>query len=396
MGGMAMEAVRTAVIGLGDISGVYLHAISRSPAVDLCRVASRSSARAQHVGAQFDAEPSDVASVLADPSIEMVVNLTPAIAHDDLNEAIISAGKHLYSEKPFALSKAVASGLAASAARKGVLVGSAPDTLYGSVHQAARRAVDQGAIGREVFGMSFIGLPGLEMFHPNPSAFYRPGGEPPFDVGPYYIAMWINLLGPVRRVHATSASGQDMREVRRGPLAGTRFAVQVDTTFNAILEFETASVSLVLSLDVVTPTLRPGELFGSVGSLALADPMFFSGSASLTIAGSAPQPLDTTGLPFAEPNRRNHLGVPVADYRGVGLIDLALAIRTGRANRKTADFIVHSVEVMEAIAIAARTRHAVDLTTTCARPEPLDPVDDAALIALTASPFDFDPADAGH
>jgi predicted dehydrogenase len=393
---MTMEPVRTGVLGVGDISAVYLNAISRSPAVDLCRVASRNAERAEKVAAAFGAVGSDVADLLADDSIEMIVNLTPAIAHDELNAAIIAAGKHVYSEKPFALSERVASQLAAEAARKGVLIGSAPDTLYGCSHQAARRAFDAGAIGREVFGMSFIGLPGLEMFHPNPAAFYRAGGEPPFDVGPYYIAMWINLLGPVRRVYSASNSGRDERVIRRGPLAGQRFAVEEDSTFNAILEFDTASVSLVLSLDVVSPMLRPGELFGSDGILTLADPMFFSGEASVTTLGGAPQPLDTAGLAFSQPNRRNHVGEPVADYRGVGLVDLALAIRTGRQHRTAADFIVHSVEVMEAVAIAARTHQAVTLKTTCARPDVLDSTADAQLIALTPSPFDIDPAATDH
>lgn len=391
-----MEPVRVGVMGLGDISPVYLNAISRSPALDLRRVASRSVERAEKVGATFGAVGSDMADLLGDASIEMVVNLTPAIAHDELNAAIIAAGKHVYSEKPFALSERVASRLAAEAARKGVLIGSAPDTLYGASHQAARQAVDGGVIGREVFGMSFIGLPGLEMFHPNPAAFYRAGGEPPFDVGPYYIAMWINLLGPVRRVHAASSSGRDERVIRRGPLAGQRFKVEEDSTFNAILEFDAASVSLVLSLDVITPMLRPGELFGSEGILTLADPMFFSGDAAVITPGAGRRSLDTTGLAFAEPNRRNHVGEPVADYRGVGLVDLALAIRTGRQHRTAADFIVHSVEVMEAVAIAARTREAVTLKTSCARPDVLDSVADANLIALTPSPFDIDPAADGH
>lgn len=391
-----MEPVRTGVIGIGDISPVYLNAISRSAAVDLRRIASRSAERASEVAALFGAIGSDVAALLADDSIEMVVNLAPAIAHDELNAAIIAAGKHVYSEKPFALSEQVASQLADDALRKGVLIGSAPDTLYGSAHQAARQTFDSGAIGREVFGMSFIGLPGLEMFHPNPAAFYRAGGEPPFDFGPYYFAMWINLLGPVRRVYAASASGRDERVIRRGPRAGQTFPVEVDSTFTAVLEFDTVSVSIVLSLDVVTPMLRPGELYGSDGILSLADPMFFSGETALTRPQEGPQPLDTSGLAFGEANRRDHLGRPVADYRGVGLVDLALAIRTGKPHRTAADFIVHSVEVMEAVTIAARTHQAVTLRTSCARPDILDPVRDADLIALTPSPFDFDPSDTGH
>ncbi|WP_428333205.1 Gfo/Idh/MocA family protein [Novosphingobium sp.] len=386
---MSIEAVRVGVIGAGDISTVYLNAISRSPAVDLRMIATRNPATAQETATGHGAKGGSVADLLADDAIELVVNLTPGIAHDALNAAIIDAGKHVYSEKPFALSRRSAQDLALQAQRRNVLIGSAPDTFYGSAHQAARRALDSGAIGAPVFGMSFLGLPGLEHFHPNPAAFYRAGGEPPFDMGPYYIAMWIHLLGPVKRVYSASGSGQTERTIRRGPLAGTQFPVSVDTTFNTILEFDTASVSLVVSLDVVTPTQRPGELYGAGGTLALADPMFFGGEPKLTQAGSAPQPLETADLAFSKANRLDHTGRPVSDYRGAGLTDLALAIRTGSHHRTAPDFVIHAVEVMETIVQSARSGTAIDCVTRCERPALLDPVADAQLIAMTASPFEL-------
>lgn len=389
---MAIDPVRIGVIGAGDISQVYLGAITRSSAFTLHRIATRSRDKAQAIAAPYGATGSSVAELLADDTIEMVVNLTPGRAHEEINRAAIEAGKHVYSEKPFALSRKMAETLAERAEARGVLIGSAPDTFYGSAHQAARHALDGGAIGRPVFGTSLLGLPGLEHFHPNPAAFYQPGGEPPFDVGPYYITMWLHLLGPVRRVFAASGSGQAQRTIRRGPLQGTSFAVEVDTTFNATLEFETGFVNLTMSLDVVAPIQRPGELYGAQGILSLADPIFFSGDPSLLRPGEGRSPLSDKDLPFSRPNRLNHAGQPVADYRGVGLTDLALALRRGSKHRTAPDFIVHAVEVMEAIAQSARTGHAIMMQTDCRRPAPLDPVADAELIALTPSPFD--PTDA--
>lgn len=388
---MSSQPVRVGVIGAGDISAVYLNAIRRSKALDLRKIATRNPAA---IAPPYGAS---VAQLLADDSIELVVNLTPGVAHEEINAAAVEAGKHVYSEKPLALSYRAATNLAQAAVRKNLLIGSAPDTFYGSAHQAARRAIDSGAIGKPVFGTSFLGLPGLEFFHPNPAAFYRPGGEPPFDVGPYYIAMWLHLLGPVKRVYSTSGAGQSERTIRRGPLQGASFAVEVDTTFNTILEFENASVSLIISLDVVTPTHRAGELYGSHGMISLSDPIFFSGEPSLTRPPEARRSLDTGNLPFSKPNRLNHAGQPVADYRGVGLTDLALAIRGGSPHRTSPDFVVHAVEVMEAIATSARTCQPIDLRSSCQRPAPLDPIADAQLIALTPSPFeldDFAPGDA--
>lgn len=384
-----MEPVRIGVVGAGDISAVYLNAITRSSALDLHAIATRDPQANAEKANRFGTRPISVAELLADDAIELVVNLTPGVAHEAINGAALEAGKHVYSEKPFALSLSAAQRLADLAKSKGLLIGSAPDTFYGSAHQAARKALDAGTIGKPVFGTSFLGLPGLELFHPSPEAFYRPGGEPPFDAGPYYTTMWINLLGPVKRVFSVSGAGKSERTILRGPRQGTPFPVTVDTTFNTVLEFAEASVSFMISLDVVVPTLRPGELFGSDGILAMADPMFFGGEPAMIAPPEPRTVLATADQAFASPNRHDHTGRAVADYRGAGLVDLALAIRTGSRHRTGAAFIVHSVEVMEAIVRSARTRAVVDLVSTCERPATIDPEADAALIALTASPFDL-------
>lgn len=384
-----MEPVRIGVVGAGDISAVYLNAITRSSALDLQAIATRDPQANAEKANRFRTRPISVAELLADDAIELVVNLTPGVAHEAINGAALEAGKHVYSEKPFALSLSAAQRLADLAKSKGLLIGSAPDTFYGSAHQAARKALDAGTIGKPVFGTSFLGLPGLELFHPSPEAFYRPGGEPPFDAGPYYTTMWINLLGPVKRVFSVSGAGKSERTILRGPRQGTPFPVTVDTTFNTVLEFAEASVSFMISLDVVVPTLRPGELFGSDGILAMADPMFFGGEPAMIAPPEPRTVLATADQAFASPNRHDHTGRAVADYRGAGLVDLALAIRTGSRHRTGAAFIVHSVEVMEAIVRSARTRAVVDLVSTCERPATIDPEADAALIALTASPFDL-------
>lgn len=384
-----MEPVRIGVVGAGDISAVYLNAITRSSALDLQAIATRDPQANAEKANRFGTRPISVAELLADDAIELVVNLTTGVAHEAINGAALEAGKHVYSEKPFALSLSAAQRLADLANSKGLLIGSAPDTFYGSAHQAARKALDAGTIGKPVFGTSFLGLPGLELFHPSPEAFYRPGGEPPFDAGPYYTTMWINLLGPVKRVFSVSGAGKSERTILRGPRQGTPFPVTVDTTFNTVLEFAEASVSFMISLDVVVPTLRPGELFGSDGILAMADPMFFGGEPAMIAPPEPRTVLATADQAFASPNRHDHTGRAVADYRGAGLVDLALAIRTGSRHRTGAAFIVHSVEVMEAIVRSARTRAVVDLVSTCERPATIDPEADAALIALTASPFDL-------
>ncbi len=384
-----IQPVRVGVIGAGDISGVYLNAIAGSPVLELGGVATRTPERADAVARPLGAAGMSVDALLADPAIELVVNLTPGRDHAALNAQIIATGKSVYSEKPFALTLETARQLAEQAAAKNVLIGSAPDTFYGAAHQAARRALDAGVIGQPVFGQSFMGLPGLEMFHPNPAQFYLPGGEPPYDIGPYYIAMWVSLLGPVRRFHATGSFGPAERVVRHGPRKGSSFPVVVATTFLTTLTFDAAHVGLTISLDVALPTQRPGEIYGTHGMLFLANPMFFSGAATQFAPATGHNPLNTADMPFADPNRLDHAGQPVADYRGVGLVDMALALRTGRPHRTGADFVVHTVEIMEAMTRSAQSGATVTLASSCERPALLDPVEDALLIANTASPFDL-------
>jgi predicted dehydrogenase len=385
---MPFEPVRVGVIGAGDISTVYLKAISRSPALALRGIAARQVERAEAAGKPYAARGTTVEALLADDGIELIVNLTPGSQHEQLNRMIIESGKHLYSEKPFALSAEVAQQLAQAAERKGVLIGSAPDTFYGGAHQAARALIDSGAIGKPVFGLSFVGLPGLEHFHPNPASFYLPGGEVPYDVGPYFITQWINLLGPVCQVYASTGSGASQRTIRRGPLQGTSFPVDVQTSFNTVLEFDGASVGLAMSLDVAVPTFRPGELFGSAGTLTLADPIFFSGDPVLFQPQSGHSTVSIADRPFSEPNRLNHAGKRVADYRGVGLVDLAIAIRTQTAHRTAPDLLVHAIEVMETIVRSGREKQAIALRSSCSRPAPADRERDALLVELTPSPFD--------
>lgn len=387
----AIKPVRVGVLGAGSISDVYLHAIDRSPALQLVCIAIRRPEGAVAKSARFGVPVVAVDTLLADDSVELILNLTPGIEHETLNKRIPSAGKHLYTEKPFALSRRLAEELVELAVRENVSVGSAPDTFYGAAHQAVRAALDRGDIGQPVFGLSLVAIPGLEFFHPNPAQFYQSGGEPPFDVGPYYITNWINLLRPIRQVYASAGSSTDRRTGRRGPMAGQSFPVEVPTTFNTILEFANASVNLVLSLDAASPALRHGELYGSAGTLSLADPLFFGGAPELTRSQGERTGIAIAELPFSKPNRENHFGVRVGDYRGVGLVDLAISIRTGRAHRTGPNLLIHVVEVMEAILTSARERRMVALSTTCDRPKVIDPIDDSILADLSPSPFDMPP-----
>ncbi|AXB80490.1 Gfo/Idh/MocA family protein [Novosphingobium sp. P6W] len=385
--GVPLEPVRTAVIGAGDISEVYLNTIDRSPALTLCGIASGSMTSAHEKAERYGVEARTLEALLSDTSVELLVNLAPGHAHDEINERIIAADKHLYTEKPFSISVTKAAKLVQEAERRGVMIASAPDTFFGAGHQVARRVLDSGGIGKPVFGISTIGHAGVEQYHPSPASFYRPGGEPPRDIGPYYIAQWVNLLGPVRSVYASSARGAAERTVLRGPTAGTQFPVDICTTYSAVLTFAEATVSLVTSLDMANPAPHQNHCYGSEAALVLPDPNFFGGEPFLLRRGLDPKPVPLDGLPFGAPNRTNHAGLAVADYRGVGLLDLAIAHRRGTKHRTSAAFILHICEVVEAIMASARSGEARAIETQCRRPDAVDFPRDTDLIALMPSPW---------
>ncbi len=384
MNGHAGPLLTVGVIGTGSISGVYYARIVRSPALRLKSCASRSLDNAMRQARKFGCEAVRIEDMLADPEIDLVVNLTPSTAHFELNHRILSVAKHLYTEKPFGLSYEEAVELADLADTQGVRIGSAPDTFFGAGHQAGRALIDEGAIGRPVTGAAFVGVPGLEFFHPNPAGFYQPGGEPPFEIGPYFITQLVNLLGPICHVAAISANGPDMRTIRSRPLAGQSFEVGISTSFNALLAFVSgACVTLSMSLDVWSHTRQPIELYGTEGSLKLPDPNFFGGAPLLSRRGGDWQNIDISQRALSKATRKGHQGQDIADYRGVGLVEMAVALYHGREHRTNIGLIQHVTEVICGIMRAAKDRSSIPISTRCERPTPfLAGVDDEVIRLL--------------
>ena len=240
--------------------------------------------------------------------------------------------------------------------RAGLALGSAPDTFLGAAGRLARRLMEQGAIGTPVTGTAFMMGRGMEHWHPDPSFYYQPGAGPVMDMGPYYLTMMVNLLGPVRRVQAVATSGQAERLITaEGPKRGTRFKVGTPTSVLSLLEFACgATVTFGASWDVFRHSNAPIELHGTKGSLRLPDPDNFGGVVAVSDGGGAWEETDTSTLPYGAVNW------PVdapdrANYRMLGLADLARAVAEGRAPRASGDLALHVLEVMEAILRAGET-----------------------------------------
>lgn len=347
------------IVGLGVISGQYLETLGEHPAVRIVATADLDAARAQSVADRHPgARALSVAELVADPAVQTVLNLTIPAAHGEVARAALAAGKNVYGEKPLAATFDEALGVMAGA--NGAWVGGAPDTVLGSGVQTARAVVDAGEIGRPVAAVATWLSSGHEAWHPHPDFYYREGGGPLYDMGPYYLTALLHVLGPVVRVSGASSRSRDERTIGSGPRAGERIPVEVDTHVTGVLEHADGAVSTVtFSFDAVATHAAPIEVHGETASLTLPDPNFFDGEVAMRRPGDG----DWTAIPA----RAGYRGAA----RGIGVLDF---VRGGAgARRASGDVALHVLEIMSALTRSAQEGRRISLTTTAERP-PLVPL----------------------
>ncbi|MBA1345015.1 Gfo/Idh/MocA family protein [Rhizobium sp. WYCCWR 11146] len=374
--------LRIGVVGCGNISFAYMRNAPLFRGVEIIACADLNADAAKRRAAEFDLRAADVDSLIDDRNIDLILNLTIPAAHFDVSMRALSAGKHVFTEKPLGVTAAEGRRLVDAAAVKGLMLGSAPDTFLGAAGRHARRQMEAGAIGKPVTGTAFMMGRGMEHWHPDPSFYYQAGAGPVMDMGPYYLTMMVNLMGPIRRVQAVATSGQEERLITaEGPKQGTTFKVGTPTSVLSLLEFDCgATVTFGTSWDVFRHSNHPIELHGTEGSLRLPDPDNFGGSVALSSRGAPWQETDTSGelfgavnWPIAAPDRAN--------YRMLGLADLARAIIEGRAPRASGDLALHVLEVMEAILRAGETGVVQTIPGIVAQPKELREDEARSLLA---------------
>ncbi len=357
-----MRPVGIGVIGCGNISSAYLTAAKAFPILDVVALSDASPAVAEARASEFGLPARPVDALLADPAVEIVLNLTVPKSHVEVGLKALAAGKHVHSEKPLGVNVAEARQLIGAAAAKGLRIGCAPDTFLGGAHQTARRCVDEGLIGRPIGGAAFFMCPGHERWHPNPGFYYLDGGGPMLDMGPYYVTDLVNLLGPVASVMGATTRTRSERIVASQPLKGARIPVEVATHVTGTLMFASgAAVSMTMSFDVARHRHVPIELYGETGSLIVPDPNYFGGKVEFATAAEDWREIPTQG-PYADGN-----------YRILGLADMAHAIRSGRPHRASGQLAFHVLEVMEAFQSSSDAGAAVAMSTHPERPAPLPP-----------------------
>ena len=358
---MSDSPVKVGLIGCGKISGAYFEGCSGYENIEIvaCADLDLELARrtAEEQGFAFGGSVDDL---LARPEIEIVINLTIPIVHAAVNRRILAAGKHAYTEKPFALSTAESAAVVSEADAANLRIGSAPDTFLGSGLQTARRFIDEGLLGIPVAAMGFMLTPGHETWHPNPDFYYQRGGGPMWDMGPYYITALVNLLGPVARVSGVARKSFEERTITSEPRQGEKIPVDIATHFSTTLEFASGvPATLFMSFDTQKiPSLPNIMLLGTKGNLRVCDPNWFDETCSFAPAGSDE----------FEPVENKHT---TGRGRGSGVADLADAIRSGRLHRANGTLAHHVVEVMEAATRSSQEGRHIAIESTCERPAPV-------------------------
>jgi len=348
------------VIGCGNVSDSYFrHAQKYSPFIKFISCAARDVSRATAKAAQHGVKGCSVDELLADPAVQIVLNLTNPASHTAVNLAALRAGKHVYSEKPFAVNYAEGLKVLAESKKRRLRVGCAPDTVLGPGIQTCRKLIDDGAIGKPISATANFLNHGSEGWHPNPDFFYQPGGGPLFGGGPYHLSALVTMLGPVKSVSAVAKTTFKERFITSQPLAGQKINVRTPTHITALLEFSQGTVAtLTMSFDVWAHHLPALEIHGTEGSLQCSDPFQFGGEVQV----------------WAGPSKQWRAVPPVyADDlgRSLGLAEMAQATCERRPHRTTGEMALHVTEIMEKIQIAAVKKSAQRLKSTCRRPEPL-------------------------
>jgi predicted dehydrogenase len=357
-------ATTLGILGCGNIFGRYVAGLANYPELRIVRVADVDTERARQAAAEHGLPAwGDDADLYADDSVDIVVNLTPPVHHAATITAALRAGKHVYVEKPLATTVSAAREVLAVAAASGRVLGSAPDTFLGSASQTARRALDDGLIGEPVGASMFVGHSKAERWHPDPRFLFRAGGGPVLDMGPYYVAILVNLLGPIRSVAAASRIGAPVRALTAPNRAADSVEVEVATHASAVFTFTSGVLGTAqLSFDVWDSDLPHIEVYGTEGTLSLANPNHFDGDVRV-------KRHEDDEWRVLEPvvELFGAVGTREQNRRGLGVLDLARAL-DGEPHRANAEFAFHILETLCAVDDSSGKAAAVALASSCDRP----------------------------
>ena len=346
------DVARVGVVGCGVVAHRYVDDSAAFDNFDVVACADLDGASAHAFAESHSLQPQSVEELVASPEIDVVLNLTPPNAHAAVSTSALAADKHVYTEKPLATSLAEGTALVTEAHRRGLRIGCAPDTFLGGAYLTGRELVARGDIGVPIGATATMLLGGPDTWHPNADDFFRAGAGPLLDLGPYYLAAIVSLLGPITEVSALTSTLAPTRTLGAGPRAGEKFTVDVPTHVASVLRLASdAIVTLTVSFEARGQYVSGLVVHGSEGSLELPDANAFGGEVRVRHGRGDWSPVAYTSYGARE-------------TRGIGLDEMIAAARDGRPHQASGALGLHVLDAAVAALTSADERRAVSVTST--------------------------------
>lgn len=358
-----MKPVKTAVIGCGAISDIYLqNMLGKYATLEVVACCASHRENAEKKAAQYGIRAASTDEILADGEVELIVVLTPAPTHYELVKKALLAGKHVYTEKPLATELWQAGELLALAEEKGLRLGAAPETFLGSALQTGRKALDDGLLG-QISSFHVVANRDLTILASLFKFLRMPGGGIGYDYGVYYLTALVSLLGPMAKVYAQVGNLQPVRHnvIPFSPDFGQDYAYNEEAQINAVLTTKSGVVgTFSLNGDSAMQDQAYFTIQGTGGILQLTDANQFGGEVRF--------------LPNDPREAKWQTLEPVSalsdNCRGLGPANMAVCIREGGEHLASGKMAAHVLDIIEQMMKSSEAGMPLALSTDCERPAP--------------------------
>jgi|TARA_B100001029_G_C15032373_1_gene437843 predicted dehydrogenase len=371
------KVFKVGLIGCGHIAETYFKAHKYFNNFKIIKCADINHLAAKKCASFYKIEALSVKNLLRDKEIEIILNLTVPKAHYEVSKKALLHNKHVYTEKPMAINIKDGKKLLQIAKRKKLYIGNAPDTFLGGGNQKSKELLESKFIGKINLGNIIFAYPGVQSYHPNPEPWFaKKEGGPVIDMGPYYLTALVNLLGPAKQVWGSLMWNKKNRIIGIGPRKGKSIRVLCPTTYLGTIFFKNKTIiRFTLSFDVIAHHRNHIELYGDKGSILVPDPNMFGGSVyTCKKLGGTWKEHKTNRMPLGKINIREKSlranEAPInANYRGVGLAEMAYCIKKKKKHRCNGELSFHVLDIIQSIMRAAKKKERINIKSTCKIPK---------------------------
>ena len=372
-----VKVFKVGLIGCGHIAETYFRAHKYFNNFRIIKCADINHLAAKKCASTYKIKALSVKNLLKDKEIEIILNLTVPKAHFEVSKKALLNNKHVYTEKPMAINLKDGKELLKISKRKRLYIGNAPDTFLGGGNQKSKEILEKNFVGKINLGNIIFAYPGVQSYHPNPEPWFaKKEGGPVIDMGPYYLTALVNLLGPAKQVWGSFMWNKKRRIIGIGPRKGRSIKVLCPTTYLGTIFFSSgAIIRFTLSFDVIAHHRNHIELYGSKGSILVPDPNMFGGSVyTCKKLGGTWKEHKTNKMYLGKINIRQKSlranEAPInANYRGVGLAEMAYCIQNKKKHRCNGELSFHVLDIIQSIMKAARKRKRISIKSTCKIPK---------------------------